>query len=67
MLSSGKTSYLYKQLRPELVKIHTVPLSSDAFSPFGKLDQEIHNKEVEDAFKVLMYLVLARIYIDTEL
>jgi uridine phosphorylase len=36
-------------LRPEYVKGYPKPLSSDAFSAFGKLDREIHNKEVEEA------------------
>jgi hypothetical protein len=36
--------------RPELVASAGTPLSSDAFSPFGRHDGPIHNKEVENAW-----------------
>jgi hypothetical protein len=36
--ASTSLSYLVKVLRPELVRANPVPLSSDAFSPFGAID-----------------------------
>src|SRR5437868_5318585 len=41
-------------LRPEFVKSHNKPLSSDSFSNFGRLDSEIHNQEVEEATQELL-------------
>jgi hypothetical protein len=37
-------------LRPELVKKSVVPLSSDVFSPFGRIDKETHEEEARDIF-----------------
>eukprot|EP01125_Pyxidicula_operculata_P005426 TRINITY_DN192_c0_g2_i1.p1 TRINITY_DN192_c0_g2~~TRINITY_DN192_c0_g2_i1.p1 ORF type:complete len:1970 (-),score=473.50 TRINITY_DN192_c0_g2_i1:68-5284(-) len=46
--------HLYKQLRPEFVKLNPVPLSSDAHSRLGNSDeQEVNNKEVNEATKRL--------------
>jgi len=41
-----KGCHLYKLLRPELVKSNPVPLSSDAFSSFGRPNQKEHNEYV---------------------
>lgn len=41
--------HLYKLLRKELVRTHPVPLSSDAFSFFGKINETHHNVPVADA------------------
>lgn len=41
--------HLYKLLRKELVRTNPVPLSSDAFSFFGKVNAEHHNMEVKNA------------------
>ena len=43
----------FRMIRPEFVKSQNKPLSSDAFSAFGRLDSEIHNQEVEDATQQL--------------
>lgn len=44
------TSYLVRQLRPELVKRNKEPLSSDAFSQFGLYDSEAHGAAVSRAY-----------------
>jgi len=41
--------HLYKLLRKELVRTNPVPLSSDAFSFFGKVNADHHNLEVKNA------------------
>ena len=41
-----KGQQLYSLLRPELVMGWPTPLSSDAFSPFGKIDRAEHNSQV---------------------
>lgn len=46
---SRKSSYLYMLLRPEFVRLNPVPLSSDAYSKFGKDGELEHNSEVLDA------------------
>jgi serine/threonine protein kinase len=38
-LRGARSSYLYWLMRPEFVRHNPVPLSSDAFSPFGKRDE----------------------------
>lgn len=48
-ISRRKNEYLYCLLRPELVKKYDMPLSSDAFTLFGKRDADVHNKEVKMA------------------
>eukprot|EP00029_Vermamoeba_vermiformis_P012721 TRINITY_DN765_c0_g1_i1.p1 TRINITY_DN765_c0_g1~~TRINITY_DN765_c0_g1_i1.p1 ORF type:complete len:2045 (-),score=399.74 TRINITY_DN765_c0_g1_i1:745-6357(-) len=50
VMKGRKGSFLYNLLRPELVASAQIPLSSDAFSPFGRHDGAIHNKEVENAW-----------------
>lgn len=45
----SQTCYLYRQLRPELLQAYSVPLSSDAYSPFGIHERHIHNAEVKQA------------------
>jgi hypothetical protein len=44
----GNTEYLYKLLRPELVRINKSALSSDAFTPFsnGSPDAYAHEREI---------------------
>ena len=46
-------SFLYKLLRPELVKRFSVPLSSDAFTLFGEDNQQEHDSEVRAATNYL--------------
>eukprot|EP00760_Papus_ankaliazontas_P026731 PhM_4_TR3070/c2_g1_i3/m.102469 len=50
--------YLHTQLRPELVAENEVPLSSDAFSPFGHNGRSIHDEEVRRAAKKLIDVVI---------
>lgn len=38
---------LYFRLRPEFVRNYNIPLSSDAFSGFGKDDSDVHDLEVK--------------------
>eukprot|EP01114_Cavostelium_apophysatum_P012812 TRINITY_DN2960_c0_g1_i3.p1 TRINITY_DN2960_c0_g1~~TRINITY_DN2960_c0_g1_i3.p1 ORF type:complete len:1024 (+),score=326.20 TRINITY_DN2960_c0_g1_i3:288-3359(+) len=47
-------SFLYRLLRPEFVLKYQRPLSSDAFSKFGTLDEDEHNGEVERATRHLV-------------
>ena len=49
-----KGQHLYQQLRPELVRTNSVPLSSDALSNFGLIDSETHNFEVQQATQRLL-------------
>lgn len=42
-------SFLYRLLRPELVRRNKVPLSSDAFTLFGKDGHEEHDREAREA------------------
>jgi tetratricopeptide (TPR) repeat protein len=42
-------SFLYRLLRPELVSRFHTPLSSDAFTAFGRDDHHEHDREVRDA------------------
>jgi hypothetical protein len=42
ILKGGKCTFLYNLLRHSYVKRRPKPLSSDAFTPFGKYDSEIH-------------------------
>lgn len=49
-----KSTFLYRLLRPEFVKRWKVPLSSDAFSQFGKdYESQKHNDEVREATNAL--------------
>jgi Clustered mitochondria len=43
------TCYLYRQLRPELLSAYRTPLSSDAFSSFGRHNAAEHDDEVRAA------------------
>ncbi len=55
---STRGHFLYKLFRPEFLKNLPLPLSSDAFSQFGNPDNlTIHNKENQEAAKMLMNLV----------
>lgn len=49
-----RSCYLYRRLRPELVKNFPTPLSSDAYSPFQQ--PEDREKENEDIRRATMYL-----------
>jgi hypothetical protein len=40
-----KATFLYRLLRPEFVKRWECPLSSDAFSKFGKGEEALQNNE----------------------
>eukprot|EP00026_Physarum_polycephalum_P001843 Phypoly_transcript_01846.p1 GENE.Phypoly_transcript_01846~~Phypoly_transcript_01846.p1 ORF type:complete len:502 (+),score=60.52 Phypoly_transcript_01846:73-1578(+) len=54
LISNHKNAHLYRLLRPELVRRFEVPLSSDAFTLFGKRGAGIHNKEVRQATESLL-------------
>lgn len=55
---SIKGSFLYRLLRPELVRSNPVPLSSDAFSKWPIEDAHSHNIEVMEATRRLETEVL---------
>ena len=46
-------SFLYRLLRPELVRQFKTPLSSDAFTLFGQHNCELHDEEVRQATNFL--------------
>jgi hypothetical protein len=46
---------LYRLLRPEHVSGNPVPLSSDAFTGFGRIDAPVHNSEVRRATQRLVF------------
>ena len=49
-MRSLKATFLYRLLRPEFLKRWKVPLSSDAFSKFGRdFQSATHNDEVREA------------------
>ena len=50
VLRGRKGAQLFNLLRYETVKRSPVPLSSDAFTPFGKHSRDTHNEEVESCF-----------------
>jgi Clustered mitochondria/Translation initiation factor eIF3 subunit 135 len=54
--------YLWELFRPELVKSFSVPLCSDAYSSFMKLDPDNakHRRNVRKAFETLCSLVIPR-------
>jgi hypothetical protein len=53
-VSSLKSANLYRLFRPEFLKLNPVPLSSDAFSQFGKdAISRVHNDEVREATRRL--------------
>lgn len=58
--NTEKGRVLYKLLRPELVLSNPVPLSSDAFTGWGRADEnwKIHNEEVTNATKRLYFQVI---------
>ena len=56
VLRGRKGAQLFNLLRYETVKRNEVPLSSDAFTPFGKHNRDLHNEEVENCF----YDILSR-------
>lgn len=70
-LPASKGSHLYQCLRPELVKLNPVPLSSDAFSKWGasSSDQKLHNMEVKDATRRLEEVIIPAFasYLDKEM
>lgn len=49
-----KRPHLFRLLRPELVRISPFPLSSDAFTGFGRVDMDVHNHRVRYIFNYLM-------------
>lgn len=57
---------LYKLLRPELVSRYPLPLSSDALTGWGKRDPDskIHNAEVVEATKHLLFEIIPRFVSD---
>eukprot|EP00026_Physarum_polycephalum_P001577 Phypoly_transcript_01579.p1 GENE.Phypoly_transcript_01579~~Phypoly_transcript_01579.p1 ORF type:complete len:1064 (+),score=124.40 Phypoly_transcript_01579:78-3269(+) len=50
--------HLWNFLRPEFVQSYDKPLSSDAYSAFGKHNQQIHNGEVAEATEHLLSKVI---------
>lgn len=52
--TKDKGSILYRLLRPSLVKSSPKPLSPDAFSMIGKHDNQIHNAEVREVYRMLL-------------
>ena len=56
-----KGSFLYRLFRKEFVmnrEYNPLPLSSDAFSYFGKDNHGEHNKEIEESTNKLMNIVI---------
>lgn len=58
--------HLYHHFRPEFVKFHKHPLSSDAFSYFGRHHAKDHNREVRDAFGFLVRDVIPNMAKDVD-
>jgi hypothetical protein len=56
--SSIPGGFLYRLLRPELVRTFPKPLSSDAFTLFGKHDSDTHDSEVRQATEFLHHHVI---------
>eukprot|EP01125_Pyxidicula_operculata_P011059 TRINITY_DN3612_c0_g1_i10.p1 TRINITY_DN3612_c0_g1~~TRINITY_DN3612_c0_g1_i10.p1 ORF type:complete len:1231 (+),score=183.36 TRINITY_DN3612_c0_g1_i10:494-3694(+) len=54
------SAVLYKLLRPEFVRMYKVPLSSDAFTNFGKNGSVAHNLEVAEATQYLFDHVIPK-------
>lgn len=63
---SLKGGFLFRLLRPELVKNNPVPLSSDAFTYFGHHDAEIHNAEVAEATQHLFDTIIPEFALSLE-
>lgn len=61
-----KGRVLYKLLRPELVVSNPIPLSSDAFTGWGRADPDwrIHNDEVTMATRRLFLKVIPELVVD---
>jgi hypothetical protein len=57
-LSPHPRSNYFKMLRPCLVFKYSTPLSSDAFSGFGRHNEEIHNAEVWLATKYMLDVLI---------
>lgn len=49
-----KSRCLFRLLRPELVSRFHLPLSSDAFTAWGRMNSDIHNMEVRQATQYLV-------------
>lgn len=56
----GSRKIFYCLLRPEFVRNYSTPLSSDAFSVWGKINGKIHNQEVVEATKFLYDILIPR-------
>ena len=54
--------HLYKLLRKELVRSNPVPLSSDAFSFFGKVNEMEHNIPVTDAVNRIFDVLIPQFF-----
>lgn len=54
--------HLYKLLRKELVRSNPVPLSSDAFSFFGKVNEVEHNIPVTDAVNRIFDVLIPQFF-----
>ncbi|KAL6050246.1 Clu domain-containing protein [Balamuthia mandrillaris] len=57
-LAGLKSAYLFRLLRPELVKGNKQPLSSDAFSNFGRHQKEVNSAEVTEAYHRLIGVII---------
>jgi hypothetical protein len=58
VVSGERGQHLYFTLRKELVKKSPSPLSSDAFTLFGRHDAHVHNSEVREATAIMLQSVL---------
>jgi hypothetical protein len=61
-----QSTFLYKLFRPEFIKNYRIPLSSDAFSKFGKLNRAENNKEVKEASEHLFKVVIPEFALELE-
>eukprot|EP01125_Pyxidicula_operculata_P004215 TRINITY_DN1624_c0_g1_i3.p1 TRINITY_DN1624_c0_g1~~TRINITY_DN1624_c0_g1_i3.p1 ORF type:complete len:788 (+),score=138.75 TRINITY_DN1624_c0_g1_i3:44-2407(+) len=54
-----KTSYLYRQFRPEFLKIYSTPLSSDAFTKFQKYEKDKSTEaDIREATQYLLNWII---------
>lgn len=67
VLRGRKGAQLFNLLRYETVKQSPVPLSSDAFTPFGKHSRDIHNDEVENAFYHILSDIIPKFLKESQL
>ena len=56
----GSRKIFYCLLRPEFVRMYHKPLSSDAFSCWGRCNSKIHNQEVREATQYLYDVIIPK-------